>query len=164
MWIFFEDGTFYSSVVNREVVPFGSARMVRTRDRRSAVELARFLVAHRLRMSFDGVLETDPLLNEAVVVSRPPADYGWRVLCTEKEWKTFVDWHIYSQEATNFKSEVQRRTGADGERGRWLRVLHDCWSVLYSYQEHRPSHLQQAVEDLDAEWDTEWDDEFEEAN
>ena len=109
MWTFFEDGTFYSAVVNRDD---STQMVVRTRDKRSADILA-------------DALDRTP--------TNEKGDYAYRVWCSRDEWQSFVDAHIQSAKATNFKSEVGRNIGYK-EGKKWLDALHDIWAVMWDLQ------------------------------
>lgn len=108
MWMFFEDGSFYSAVVDRE-----NEEMfwVRSRDKNSADNLAGFV--------------------DGEVVELEKRDYAYRVHVTREEWDLFVVQKIYTAQATNFKSEVGRNTGWNSPI---MDALHDIWSVMFRYQ------------------------------
>lgn len=151
MWTFFEDGTFYSAVVDRDDKDW---MVVRTRDRRSIDRLASFW-------------EKQPEILEI------KGDYRFRVWITRAEWQEFVDSHIQDAKATNFKSQVSRNVGYNENR-EILDALHDIWSVMYDFQtkmrqkETRASKGKKFNDDLKSDWhgystfksmdDEEWDD------
>ena len=110
MWVFFENGTFYSAVVDYQDK---DVFWVRARDRRSADLFADFADAE--------VLEWDG------------RDYSYRVKTTRETWGDYVAEHVAEARATNFKSEVGKNLGY--KEGRlWLDALHDVWSVMFGVQ------------------------------
>ena len=110
MWTFFENGTFYSAVVDRDDT---DVMWVRSRDERSAKILA----------DWAGV----------DVVVRENADYLYRVSLNRETWIEYVTVQMNSAKATNFKSEVGRNV--EGETGRsFLDALHEVWGVMYGHQ------------------------------
>lgn len=114
MWVFFEDGTFYSSVSD---VIDADVRWVRTRDRRSADILGDWLGALR------GV--------EADILELPGRDYDYRLKLTASEWTNYVALKAETAVATNFKTEVGKNIG---HNSRMVNALHDIWQVMFNYQ------------------------------
>lgn len=108
MWMFFEDGTFYSAVVDPE-----DTRMlwVRSRDEVSAQSLADF--------------------SGEEIVQLEKRDYAYRSLVSRGVWDDFVSDKIHSAKATNFKTQVSRNTGWDSHI---MDALHDIWSTMFRYQ------------------------------
>lgn len=118
MWTFFEDGTMYSTV-RSDRDP--AVLVVRTRDPRSAQRFASFA-----GKGSDGVVQL------------PGRDYGWRVFTDEDTWTRFLEHKARSMRATNFKSMVGSNLGYGHP---WLSVLHDVWSVLFTYQRQYASRV-----------------------
>lgn len=108
MWMFFEDGSFYSAVVDREDPEMF---WVRSRDRESSEILAECV--------------------EGEVVELESRDYAFRVHVSRAEWIEFLTSHALGAKATNFKSEVSKNRGWDSKI---VRALHDIWSVMFNYQ------------------------------
>lgn len=108
MWMFFEDGTFYSAVV---VSSDTKMLCVRSRDEVSAQKLADF--------------------SGEEVIQLEKRDYAYRSYVSRGVWDDFVSDKIHSAKATNFKTQVSRNTGWDS---RIMDALHDIWSVMFRYQ------------------------------
>lgn len=110
MWVFTEDGCFYSAVVDKA----GDKKndfVVRTRDKRSAEMLAEFVSGE--------------------VVEWAGTDYAFRVYVSREDWADFMSEKVSRIRATNFKSEVSR---AVGYRNTFMDALHDVWQVMWDYQ------------------------------
>jgi hypothetical protein len=110
MWTFFEDGTFYSCVVDWEDE---KQRIVRSRDKRSALLFADFVGG------------------DAGVVELKKRDYAYRVFTDEQTWERFLQHKASTMKATNFKTAVAVKMGP---RHPFMDALHDIWSVMWDYQ------------------------------
>lgn len=134
MWVFLENGTFYSSVVNETD---SDLRVVRTRDKRSAELLATWIARY-----FPD--------SESTMERTPGADYLYRVWCTEQEWTAYLIEASETAQATNFKSQVAYNKPPTG----WLSALHDIWQTMYDFQNksERPWYLENDIEDEHKGW------------
>lgn len=115
MWVFLEDGTFYSVVVHRDQPDWV---IVRARDERSIIRFNAY--AHEMLAATHNGYWTDP-----------EADYRYRTTVPRHAWGQFLSEYAEGMMATNFKSEVTRRLGA---KAPMVDALHRIWGVMRSVQ------------------------------
>ena len=116
MWMFFENGTFYSAVQEKNDE---NVKWVRTRDQRSAELLAEWATLERGK--------------PVEILEWQKRDYAYRIRLTRDEWTRFVNFQLEMAQATNFKSEVAKNIGYTAGK-RWLDALHDVWQVMFDLQ------------------------------
>lgn len=122
MWTFFENGTFYSAVVDRDDT---DVMWVRSRDERSAKILA----------DWAGV----------DVVVRENADYLYRVSLNRETWIEYVTVQMNSAKATNFKSEVGRNVEGETVARSWMRYTRYGESCTDTSVERRCARVEARV-------------------
>lgn len=110
MWVFMENGTFYSAVTDYED---SNIMWVRARDLRSAEILAEWA--------------------DTEVLTGMGTDYDYRVVIPRDTWAAFVEHNVRGAKATNFKSEVAKNVGYQKGK-KWLDALHDTWAIWWEYQ------------------------------
>lgn len=115
MWVFLEDGTFYSAVVHRDQPDW---LLVRCRDTRSIIRFNAFAV-EVLGARHEGFW-TDL-----------EADYCYRTQVPRAVWSQFLSEYAEGMMATNFKGEVTRRLGA---KSPMVDALHRVWGVMHALQ------------------------------
>lgn len=126
MWVFFENGTFYSAVTDKADE---EVKWVRTRDKRSAEIFRNWLR-----------LENVTAKPKPEILEWKNRDYKFRIKTTPEMWETFVTEQTRSSKATNFKDEVAKNLGyANGSK--FLHALHEVWGVMFDYQNERGYHF-----------------------
>lgn len=115
MWVFFENGTFYSAVNDNMD---DNVKWVRSRDKYSSDVFAAWLRSQRKG-------------RKAEVLQWEKVDYAYRVKATADEWLDYVAEQTDNAKATNFKSEVARNLG---NNSRFLHALHNVWWDMNDYQ------------------------------
>lgn len=139
MWVFFENGTFYSAVADKKDK---NVTWVRTRDLRSAEIFSEWLPGSE-------------------VLEWKGTDYAYRVKSHGDDWEQYTSYMIQTAKATNFKNEV----GANVGHGKWMHALHDVWQVMFELQHDlkRESSRDSALDAFelvqleDSEEEYEWD-------
>jgi hypothetical protein len=114
MWSFFEDGTFFSTVV---VLHDETKRLIRTRDYRSM----------RVFKDYFGGDIPQP-------ARTPERDYMFRVIVDADQWSRYLEVQAMTMQATNFKSEVAANLSHSHPM---MHSLHRIWGVMFEYQERQ---------------------------
>ena len=109
MWLFTEGG-FVSAVRHRKDK---NKLVVRARDEISLSELATY----------------------QEVIFTPHADYPYRVIIDEREFRTFVDKSIKNLSYDNFKNRVYKTRGAQ-----FVDALHDVWATMHKVEDLRSAN------------------------
>ena len=121
MWLFLPSG-FYSVVAHRDSIdPTGRASrvIVRSRERAALEHFAATVAPEHLVAVFED----------------PRADYPFRAEVPTEVWAVFVRDAAATITATNFKSAMQSRRGADA----YVHALHRVWGVLAdAFRDQRP--------------------------
>ena len=111
MWIFSKYG-FYSVVKVSERRNPDEEYMIRARNKEQIEKLKKVMQ-----------------IEKPVVVTRN-ADYAYRLVVTEEEYKRFIEVMEQSVDYTNFKSACARAS----KNHKWIECLHDIWNVMFDFQ------------------------------
>ena len=73
------------------------------------------------------------MLAAGEILTWPKRDYRYRLILPKKSWVAIVADLAQEQEWSNFKDAAEEFQGKRGKR--YVRALHDVWSVMYGLQE-----------------------------
>lgn len=125
MWLFTKYG-FFSAVCARQ----GDGR------HSQPVDPTRIMVRARLKPHLEALKERFPEhLANCKIMEFPGSDYAFRIFVTKTNWSVVLVGLNEELDYDNFKSEVARFQGQDGES--YEHALHDVWSVMNQLQQHR---------------------------
>ena len=121
MWVFDEQGGFYSAVTHEK---YPNLMWVRTRDQQTAERLSdwKHAAGHE----------------NAEILEWKNRDYAYRVEFTRDQWIAYMTELMQKSKATNFKSEVAGNIGYKPGRN-FLRSLGSIWQIMYDYQQDSKS-------------------------
>ncbi len=77
--------------------------------------------------------ERFPALAAGEILTWPKRDYRYRLILPKKSWVAIIAELAQEQEWSNFKDQAEEFQGVQGKR--YVRALHDVWSVMYRLQE-----------------------------
>ena len=118
MWLFTKYG-FYSTVCARQ----GDG------SRGQPVDPDRIMVRARVRSHLEALKERFPdLLAECEIIESAGTDYAFRIFVDKAVWSQVLVGLNEELDYDNFKSEVARHQGSDGDA--YEHSLHEVWSVM----------------------------------